>query len=113
MDESNVQIKRDSYGLRKVKPLKSVYECLEEIAQEQQTQQGADKGTGTEHSWGSIVLGADARLWSRDKAAEGAHKVGLGTFVDLLVELLWAGEIEQCELMMGKYMPLPSLYLPH
>lgn len=102
MDESNVQIKRDSYGLRKVKPLKSVYECLEEIAQEQQTQQGADKGAGTEHSWGSIVLGADTRLWSRHKAAEGAHKVGLGTFVDLLVELLWAGEIEQCKLMMGK-----------
>lgn len=64
------------------------------MAQQQQTQQGADKGTGTEHSWGSIVLGADARLGSRDKTAEGAHKVGLGTFVDLLVELLWAEEIE-------------------
>lgn len=74
--------------------LKASYACLEEIAQQQQTQQGADKGTGTEHSWGSIVLGADARLGSRDKAAEGAHKVGLGTFVDLLVELLWAEEIE-------------------
>lgn len=95
MDESNVQIKRDSYGLHKVKPLESVYVCLEEIAQKQQTQQGAHKGAGSEHSWGSIVLGTNAGLRSRDKTAESAHKVGLGTFVDLLVELLWAAEMEQ------------------
>lgn len=64
--------------------------CLEEAAQQQQqTQQGAD----TEHGWagggGGVVLGTDAGLWSRDKAAEGAHKVELGTLVDLLIESLW------------------------